>query len=148
IDDVESFEKFLSSRHPTFLGNKGMKWEVRSLREPRGKRGEPFFKEALLEDFDFSNQHTDSYSVAMVELTPSEEPVVRSLRHWEKDVAHFLQDLQAQRISYYYSAKHQETTRAKAGQNPDILSVIRLLTKAFQYRLSLKKTDLPRLQNV
>src|SRR5690606_30286615 len=124
------------------------KWEVRSLREPRGKRGEPFFQEALLEDFDFSNQHTDSFSVAMVELTASEEPVVRSLRHWEKDAAPCLKDLQAQRISYFYSNKHQETTRAKAGQNPDILSVIRLLTKALQYRLSLKKTDLTQLQKV
>ena len=100
-----------------------------------GQRGGPGFKEALLDDTDFNDQNTDSNSVAMVEVTKSTEPVVRDLRHWDNGKSIFLEDAIHNRISFMRSNRHFTTARATAGENPEILLVIRLLVKAFQYEL-------------
>jgi formylglycine-generating enzyme required for sulfatase activity len=136
---AQELQNALTSRFPYFVGSKATPWEVRSLKEASHDKG------AILDDFGFMNQHTDSNSTGMVELTnpPHHESVVRDLRDWQsKSDSQFLKDVHEGQISYYFSKTHEETPRAKSGQNPPIFSVIRALTKAFQYELKIKPEDL------
>ncbi len=141
--EAEQFEQALKQQFPYFLGTKSAGWEVRSIKEARGDKG------GLLGDFGFMNQHTDSNSTGMVELTdpPRGESIIRDIRDWEnnKDPA-FLKDVDEGRLTFYHSPRHQETSRFKSGQNPPIFSVIRALTKAFQYDLKINGEDLAILQ--
>jgi len=133
---VRELQRLLAGRFTYFQGSKDA-WEVRSLRESHGKPGTPGFKEALLNSHDFKHQNTDSNSVGMVELTESTDPIVRDLRDWQSSEPQFLRDLVNGQIHYYHHpVLHRTTARARNGQNPEIISVIRLLTKAFQYELS------------
>jgi hypothetical protein len=139
------FQKIITEKYPQFLGAKA-KWEVRTLRYRMGTFGEIGFKEALLNDSDFINQDTDSNSLGMAELTfnknNTQEPVIRDLKNWDKpENGVFLNDTLNNRISYFRSKNHFTTSRAKAGENPEILSVIRLLVKAFQYELEFSDED-------
>jgi len=139
------FEQVLKSRFPYFLGSKAAAWEVRSLREPREDKG------GLLDDFNFMNQHTDSHSTGMVELTdpPAGESVIRDLLDWENQKnSQYFQDVFESKITYYYSPQHNQTQRAQARKNPPIFSVIRYLTKAFQYELKMRDQDLAQIQKV
>src|SRR5262249_46768242 len=79
--DAAAFEQELKSRFPHFLGSKAAGWEVRSIKEARGDKG------GLLGDFGFMNQHTDSNSTGMVELTdPAKgEAVVRDIRDFDNN---------------------------------------------------------------
>ncbi len=131
-----AFQNIISGKYPNFLGAKAAKWEVRSLRARMGRPGERGYKEALLDDEDFSHQNSDSNSLGMVEVTRSQEPVVRDLRHWDSIDSPFLHDVLNDQISFFRSAKHFETSRAKQGENPEILGLIRFLVKAFQYELN------------
>lgn len=135
-DVARQFQNTIAQRFPHFLGSRANKWEVRTLRHRMGAPGQPGFKEALLNDADFNNQNTDSNSVGMVEITVSKDPVVRDLRHWDQKESVFLDDTLNNEISYFRSDRHFTTSRAKAGENPEILSVLRLLVKAFQYELA------------
>lgn len=140
---AHEFELELKRRFPYFLGSKAADWEVRSLREPRKDHG------SLLGDYGFMNQHTDSNSTGMIELTdpPTGESVVRDIRAWNSTGdSPFLKDLSEGTLTFYYSPRHRNTPRAKAGKNPPIFSVIRALTKAFQYNLRIKDDDLAILQ--
>lgn len=133
------FESSIKARFPYFFGSKEANWEVRSLRESQEDKG------GLLGDFGFMNQHTDSNSTGMVELTdpPSGESVIRDLRDWNnKNEPKFLKDLNEGVLTYYYSSQHSATPRAKSGKNPPIFSVVRALTKAFQYGLKVSDQDL------
>jgi formylglycine-generating enzyme required for sulfatase activity len=118
-----------------------------------GKVGEIGFKEALLNDPDFINQDTDSNSLGMVELTFNKnqikEPIIRDLKTWDKpENGVFLRDTLNNRISYFRSNLHFKTSRAKAGENPEILSVIRLLVKAFQYELEFSPEDFAEMKKI
>jgi hypothetical protein len=126
------FQEIIAKRYPHFLGSKA-RWEVRSLRHRMGTVGGNDFKEALLNDADFSSQNSDSNSIGMIEITQRQESVVRDLKHWDQSESIFLEDTLKNRISFIRSDKHFSTLRAKDGENPEILSVIRLLFKAFQY---------------
>ncbi len=141
--DAQTFEQVLRTQFPYFLGSKAAGWEVRSIKEARGDKG------GLLGDFGFMNQHTDSNSTGMVELTDPKpgESVIRDIRDWDnnKDPT-FLKDVEEGRLTFYHSLKHSETPRFKSGQNPPIFSVIRALTKAFQYDLKINGEDLAILQ--
>jgi hypothetical protein len=83
----------------------------------------------------------------MIELTRS-QGVIRDLRDWESKEPRFLTDVVDGKLHYYFSAKHEGTNRFKEGKNPPIFSVIRYLTKAFQYGLELRETDLERVQEI
>lgn len=136
---AENFQETLKTRFPYFMGNKVTPWEVRSLYETAGDKG------GLLDDFGFMNQHTDSNSTGMIELTdpPLGQSVVRDLRDWHRtDHSQFLQDITAGTLTFYHSSQHEQTPRAKTGKNPPIFSVIRALIKAFQYDLKITKKDL------
>jgi hypothetical protein len=88
---VQEFQRALQERFPYFLGSKEKdQWEVRSLREKVGD------KEALLDNPNFLNQHTDSNSTGLIELTGSQElggaepggqsaAVVKDLRYWKSN---------------------------------------------------------------
>ncbi len=142
------FQKTIAQRYEFFLGAKANKWEVRSLRQSKGNPGQPGFKEALLDDQDFNNQNTDSHSVGMIELTPSGEPVIRDLKSWNQPESIFLEDILNNRISFLRNSKHSTTSRARLDENPEILSVIRVLIKAFQYEITLSSEALVTIREI
>ena len=148
VDVAQQFQNTIAQRFPHFLGSKTNKWEVRTLRHRMGSPGQLGFKEALLNDADFNNQNTDSNSVGMVEVTLSTDPIVRDLRHWDQTGSVFLEDTLNNRISYFRSDRHFTTLRAKAGENPEILSVLRLLVKAFQYELNFSDSDFRQMKEI
>ncbi len=141
-EEASRLEEELSRKFPYFQGNSNKSaWEVRLLRESRGPKA-PLLRGDVLK------QHTDSYSVMMIELTESKDPVVRSIKEWDAKNPSLLEDLLKGEISYYDSENHKETQRYKEGMNPEIFSVIRYLIKMFQYELKLKKEDLERIKEI
>jgi formylglycine-generating enzyme required for sulfatase activity len=229
-----SLQKTLNKTFPFFLGSKRNNWEVRTLRVRMGTPGHSNFKEALLNDSDFRNQHTDSHSVGLIEVTQHSESPVRDLHFWhnhtvesssfkknqhqhlshpykqisgEKVISHsnddpnnhhpnqghdprynstenqnhdspqnygqnygqnydslrnhdksrspspsklslFLKDVLKDEITYLPNPLHSTTIRFQEGQNPQILSVIRLLVKAFQYDLKINATSYQEIRKV
>lgn len=143
------FRQILTMKYQHVQGSKSA-WEVRCLRYPMGEPSQPGYKEALLNDPEFINQNTDSNSVGMIEVsTPLQgENVVRDLRDWNSTRPTFLRDVTTGEIHYYFSLTHEETGRFRAGKNPPIFSVIRLLTKAFQYELIIEAQQWPLIQKV
>lgn len=139
IDGEENEARALSAelrkRFPYFQGAKEQ-WEVRLLRKTVGD------KEALLDNPDFLNQHTDSNSTGLVEITSRPgEAQVRDLRDWNSNQPRFLTDVLERSIHFYFSPSHESTSRAKKGLNPPILSAIRFLSKAFQFGLAIRTED-------
>lgn len=144
VGEAQKLQHILEVQFPYFSGGKTTPWEVRSLKNPTADKG------GLLDDFGFMNQNTDSSSTGMIELThpPQGESVVRDLRDWNNNQnSQFLQDVTDGVLTFYPSLLHLETPRAQAGKNPKIFSVIRALTKAFQYDLKLKSSDIELFKN-
>jgi hypothetical protein len=139
----QALKNVLSETYPHLEGSK-INWDVRLLREKMNGN------EALLNNPDFLNQHTDSNSTGLIEITrpSSGESVVRDLRDWNSKEPFFLKDIQAGKLHYYHSPTHAQTGRAAQGLNPPILSAIRYLTKAFQYELQIGPRDLKSIQKV
>jgi hypothetical protein len=138
-EQIKTLEAALKKSHSYFEGSKD-RWEVRSLRQRRGD------KDALLDDFNFQNQHTDSHSTGMIELTEPGpgEARVRDLRDWKpaKGTApQFLRDVADGKLHFYFSPTHGDTRLASEGNNPPILSVIRYFTKAFKEELEIRPED-------
>ncbi|MFL5814728.1 MAG: hypothetical protein ACJ763_14230 [Bdellovibrionia bacterium] len=133
----------LSETFSHLQGNKSA-WEVRLLRQDMGD------KQALLNNPDFLNQHTDSNSTGMIEISEPHagDPVVRDLRDWDSKDPYFLRDVREGKLHYYFSPLHSQTKFAKEGRNPPILSVIRFLTKAFQYELEIRPEDFAQIKKV
>lgn len=148
VDGPESAARLLeanvSRRFPHLLGNKKSAWEVRLLREDLGD------KEAPLTNENFRQQHTDSHSTGMVELTepPPGETVVRDVRDWSAGPGQFLDDVVDRRLRFYFSPTHESTKRASEGLNPAIFAVVRYFTKAFQYGLETRPEDEPWLRAI
>lgn len=136
-EQAARLEEILMSKFPYMRGGKS-KWEVRLLRAQRGE------KIPLLENPDFLNQHTDSNSTGMIEVSKAKdgEGVVRDLRDWTSRTPHFLKDVAEGKIHYYDSPSHHTTSHYRNGENPPIFSVIRYLTKAFQFELEMRSEDL------
>jgi hypothetical protein len=148
IKNVDSFRQSLQSKFPHFAGSKAG-WEVRLLNGSLGTPGQPGFKEALLDSYDFKNQNTDSNSTGLIDISRTpEHHRIRDLRNWNKMESEFLKDSLADRINYIDSPLHETTSRAKLGENPKIISVIRALTKAFQYELSFSPEDKALIQKI
>ncbi|MEK7357491.1 MAG: hypothetical protein AAB250_13650, partial [Bdellovibrionota bacterium] len=148
---VSAFREKLRARYRYLEGSREV-WEVRALNHSTGTPGRFGYKEALLNDPDMKNQHTDSNSVGMIEITKTDEPQVRDLRDWNAEEkgrpARFLKDVAKGEIHYYFSKKHETTSRAKIGENPPILSVIRALTKAYQFGLKFPSSDLKKMKEI
>ncbi|OQW52796.1 MAG: hypothetical protein A4S09_08100 [Proteobacteria bacterium SG_bin7] len=150
LRDVAEVRASLQEKFSYVQGSKGSQWEVRSLRYALGEPGQVGYKEALLNDFGFLNQHSDSNSTGLIEITTPEvgDHIVRDLKDWDNKKSVFLIDSTEGTIKYYFSTRHEETPRAKAGINPPIFSVIRYLTKAFQYELKMHREDLEIIRKI
>ncbi len=144
---IQSLEKALQSNFPYLQGSKTQKnaWEVRSLRENISD------KLALLNNPDFLNQHTDSNSVGLIEITTPEltNARVRDLKDWDNLTnSGFLNDILEGRIHYYFSPLHEKTKFYLEGRNPAILSVIRYFIKIMQFDLTPRQEDLIIAKNI
>lgn len=129
---AQALESELRQKFDYLQGSKSV-WEVRLLREPRGQG--TALKEPLINNSNFTDQNSDSHSTGMIELTtpPATESTVRDLFDWgNQHDPRFLKDVANGELHYYANPKHHSTSRAQAGLNPPILSVIRYFTKAFQ----------------
>jgi hypothetical protein len=142
-EQAQKLQNALQAKYPHLQGSKTA-WEVRLLTQDMGD------KQAILNNPDFMNQHTDSNSTGLIEITkPKEgESVVRDVMDWNSKEPYFLKDVQDGMLHYYFSPSHGSTKFAKDGRNPPILSAIRYLTKAFQYELEIRPEDLARLRKV
>ncbi len=140
---AETLQNALTQKYPHLQGKKTA-WEVRLLAQNMGD------KLAILNNPDFMNQHTDSNSTGMIEITKPKdgELAVRDVRDWNSNQPHFLKDIHEGALHYYFSPTHDTTKFAKEGRNPPILSVIRYLTKAFQYELSLRPEDIAQIKKI
>lgn len=149
MTDLAELQKIVKERYPHLQGQKSQ-WEFRPLRQQIGVAGQPGYKEAILESPDFMNQHTDSNSTGLVELTdpPRGEARVRDVRDWTSKPSQFSEDVANGTIKYYFSATHETTARYKAGDNPPLFSALRYLTKAFQYELEMTESDLARIEKI
>ncbi|MFL5813447.1 MAG: hypothetical protein ACJ763_07695 [Bdellovibrionia bacterium] len=142
-EQAKKLQAALQEKFPHLQGSKTA-WEVRLLTQDMGD------KQAILNNPDFMNQHTDSNSTGLIEITkPTHgDSVVRDVRDWKSHEPYFLKDIQDGTLHYYFSPSHESTKFAKEGRNPPILSAIRFLTKAFQYELKIKPEDLTRIQKI
>ncbi len=140
---ADTLQQALMAKYPHLQGSKTA-WEVRLLTQSLGD------KLALLDNPDFLNQHTDSNSTGMIEITKpkSGESVVRDLRDWNSHESQFIKDIHDDALHYYFSPSHDSTRFAREGRNPPILSVIRYLTKAFQYELKMRDEDLAQIKKI
>ena len=144
---IVDLQNRLAKEYPYLQGSKGNKssWEVRSLRETKGE------KIALLDNPDFLNQHTDSQSVGMIEITKKADlnKRVRDLRDWERmDDNNFLKDVLESKIHFYFSEKHESTRFFIEGRNPPIVAVIRYFIKVFQLDLNVRPEDEPLIHRI
>ena len=147
VQDAERLEARIKEKMSYLQGLKDS-FEVRLLRKPRILNGVE--REPLLNDANFSNQNSDSHSLGLIELTESEEPVVRDLKQWDKKptVPTFLKDAADGKITFYRNPKHTTTRFYQEGRNPEIFSAIRALTKSFQYNVELSEEAVRDIQAI
>jgi len=145
---AQELETFLKGKFNYLQGSKSI-WEVRLLRSPRGSgAGE---KEPLLDNPNYTNQNTDSHSTGLLELTTPfpGEGIVRDLLDWANQTqSQFLMDVVESKLHFIRNPGHVLTKRYLADQNPEILSVIRAFTKAFQYELKIRTEDQSALEEI
>jgi hypothetical protein len=142
-EQAKKLQTALEEKYPHLQGSKTA-WEVRLLTQDIGD------KQAILNNPDFMNQHTDSNSTGMIELTKPHagEEVIRDVRDWKSKEPYFLKDVHEGMLHYYFSPLHETTKFAREGRNPPIFSAIRFLTKAFQYELKIRPQDLERVKKI
>ena len=142
-EQAEALERRLREVYPHLQGTQSA-WEVRLLKQDRGS------KEALLNNPNFSNQHTDSNSTGLIEFTQTSpgEPLVGDLRDPDARVPKFFEDIRLGKLKFYYSRLHHTTKRFQKGLNPPIFSVVRYFTKLFQYELQVDPKDKEYLQKI
>ncbi|MBF0315546.1 MAG: hypothetical protein HQK50_11630 [Oligoflexia bacterium] len=114
---------------PWKIGNKSL-WEVRTLKDD-------FHDKMGLLSKEYLNQNNDSNSMGLIEITGKHKVIDLSQgTEWEKsNGGKFLEDISQNAITFYRNPKHATTKRYLELNNPEIFSVIRYLTKAFQYNL-------------
>jgi hypothetical protein len=142
-EQANKLQQALQLKYPHLLGSKTA-WEVRLLTQDMGD------KQAILNNPDFMNQHTDSNSTGLIEITKPRpgEHVVRDVRDWNSKEPYFLKDVHDGMLHYYFSPLHQTTRFYKEGRNPPIFSAIRFLTKAFQYELKIRPDELAQIKKI
>jgi hypothetical protein len=140
---ASKLQSALAEHFPHLKGSKTA-WEVRLLREPyQGKM-------ALLNDYDFLHQHSDSASTGLIQITLPKpgQPIVRDLKDWDNPESLFLTDLLEDKIHFYFSPDHKTTQPFKDGKNDPIKSVVRYLTKTFQYELQMRPEDVQTIKKM
>lgn len=143
IEEIREFQRVLENEFPYFQSQKTA-WEVRGFRTRNGD------KEALFEDWDFANQHSDTQSTGLIELTEPlrGESVLRDVRDLQSQEPRFLRDLATDRIHLYFAENHGRTNRAVRGENDPIVEVIRLVRKAVQSGASIDSESLSHLHEI
>lgn len=141
---AREFQDRIAKKFPYFLGSKA-KWEVRPLKHSLGTPGYVGFKEALLNDTDFSYQNTDTHSIGMISLM---DGTITDVKYWGKKESLFLQDASRGEIRFLRNPRHFQSARAKIGENPEILGVLRFLVKAFQYELVISPQNWEVIQSI
>lgn len=153
-EQLEKLKTALRQQMPYVSGSKEAEWDIRLLTKSTHNRM------ALRDDPNFLNQHSDSNSTGLIEVTKPQispkilkpEPIIKDLRDWDADFdkkpPHFFEDIRQSRLTYYFSPTHGQTEMAKSGANPPILSAVRYLTKAFQYELDVKDSDMEKVKKV
>ncbi|MBF0367623.1 MAG: ankyrin repeat domain-containing protein [Oligoflexia bacterium] len=133
-EQAQELQQQLDKNFPALQGGSDKSlWEVRPLRHTMGP------KEALLNNPEIAKQHTDSLSSGFIEITknsPAHMTEIRDLADWKDATTtadSYLEDVRQGQNSYRFNPKHGETTRAKNGMNPPIISVLRYFIKASQY---------------
>jgi hypothetical protein len=138
-EQLERLQELVRARYPYKLERGDSAWEFRPLREPMGQPNTRFYKEALLNDYSFLNQNSDTASTGLIEVTRSADPCVRDIRTWNDPDNPFLKYMLMGKIKILRSPNHKKTQRYKDGQNPEIMEVVRAITKSAQYQI--KFTD-------
>lgn len=145
---ARELEQALAQRFPYLQGDKSA-WEVRLLRQTRGSGAAE--KEPLLDNPNFLNQNTDSYSTGMIELTSpyNSKAIVRDLYDWNnRESPVFLHDLLRGQIHFYETGLHTTTKRYLAGLNPEILGAIRAVVKSSSYPSDLSAGDMEKIRRI
>lgn len=125
-NQAHELEQALATQFPFMRDQKSI-WEVKPLYEERdGKL--PVFNS------DFLDQNTDSHSVGAVEITnpPPHQSRIRDLKNWDSTHSQFAEEMIHHEIHFLKSPIHFQTKKASQGENPEIIGVVRFLTKAFQ----------------
>ncbi len=119
-------------------------WDIRLLKTKFESRL------GLLDDFNFLNQHSDSNSTGLIELTKSDPGsfAIRDLRDWSNPYSNFIEDVRLDKIHFYFASRHEETELYRTGRNPPIFSVIRYFIKAFQYQLATLQEDEKNIRSI
>jgi hypothetical protein len=145
VQDLRDFKAWLDRKIPRTL-NKMSKWDVIGMKTTDGKHM------AVEGDPDFALQNNDSLSIGLIELTPppNGQPVVSEVNHVAKAAGTevFLKDLSSDSITFLQSPVHQQTVKAMAGNNPEILGVIRILIKAFQFNKDIPPEQLVQIKQI
>ncbi len=149
VEEVLELQRAVLKKFKHVQGSKHQ-WDFRPLRESMGEPGEAHYRMAILNDFDFMNQHTDSQSTGLIEVTVPKngEALIRDARDWASTEPNFLKDVLEGKIHFYFSENHSLTGRYKQGINPAIFAVVRILTKAFQYELDISGDDLKKISAI
>ncbi len=142
-EQARRLQETLKIKFPHLQGSKTA-WEVRLLRENYDD------KIALLNNPQFLNQHSDSNSVGLIEITqtPIGELQIRDLKNWNSRESRFFEDLRRGEILFYFSDSHEQTQRYLQGLNPPIFSVVRYLTKIFQFGLTIDPESLRKIKKI
>lgn len=134
-------------------------WEVRPLRERIGPKPHLVDRRGKVEP-GFLLQNTDTLSTGLIEITdpsPGSDRVY-DLRYFEKEIKlsqlnpdqfpNFLGDLFRKKVTFIHSPKHMETEMARRGKNPEILGILRALTKAAQTGFDLDSNSLDKIREI
>ena len=132
-EQATKLQALLADKFPHFQGSKSS-WEVRLLRSDLKD------KEAILNNPNFLNQHSDSNSTGLINLMEGRE-TVKDVRDWKTGESQFIRDIAEGKLHLYFSDLHHTTKRFLEGKNPPIIFAIRALTKAIQYELELRPED-------
>ena len=145
------FQKRLLNEYPYLAGLK-IHWDLRTLNYDIGNLGDISYREALLQNWSFAHQHSDSHSLGLIELRPlsdyNKSPLVRDARNWDSNKSQFLQDVLDSNLSIYYSNSHAKTERYKNGTNPAYFPAIRALIKASQYNAKINSNGMRALSQM
>ncbi len=145
VHELRDFKTWLDRAMPRTVDHIS-KWDVMGLKTSDGKHP------AMEGNPDFARQNNDSLSIGMIELTspPDGKSVIREAHHVGKanGESAFLRDLASDGITFFRSPEHYKTAKAASGDNPEILGVIRTLTKAFQFNREIPADQYRQLQEI
>lgn len=134
-------------------------WEVRPLRERIGPKPYLIDRKGTVEP-GFLLQNTDTLSTGLIEITDPlpQSDRVNDLRYFDQKIKlsqldpdqspNFLGDLFRKKVTFIHSPRHMETEMARRGRNPEILGILRTLTKVAQTGFELDSNSLDKFREI